>query len=54
MRHTAIARFLSKDKGATAIEYAFIASMIAVVIVGALLAIGPTLSNIFMNVQNDL
>ncbi len=46
--------FLKQERGATAIEYGFIASMIAVVIVGALLAIGPTLSGIFSKVQADL
>ena len=53
MRH-AVNRFLSQDEGATAIEYGFIASLIAVAIVGVLLTIGPTLSNIFQNVQNGL
>jgi pilus assembly protein Flp/PilA len=49
-----ISRFLSKGEGATAVEYAFIASMIAVAIVGVLLTLGPTLSNAFQTVQNDL
>ena len=46
--------FLSKDDGATAIEYGFIASLIAVAIVGVLLTMGPVLSGIFQTVQNDL
>jgi pilus assembly protein Flp/PilA len=53
MRHI-LTRFLLKDNGATAIEYGFIASMIAVAIVGVLLTIGPTLSGIFQAVQGDL
>jgi pilus assembly protein Flp/PilA len=53
MRHM-IKRFVSKDEGATAIEYAFIASMIAVAIVGVLLTLGPVLSNAFQTVQSDL
>jgi len=53
MRHM-LTRFLSKDEGATAIEYGLIASLIAVAIVGVLLTLGPTLSNAFQTVQNDL
>jgi len=49
-----LTRFLAKEQGATAIEYGMIASFIAIAIVGVLLAIGPALSNIFMQVQNNL
>lgn len=50
----AVSCFLSQNEGATAIEYGFIASLIAVAIVGVLLTMGPTLSNIFQPVQNSL
>ena len=48
-----IMQFLSKDDGATAIEYGLIASMIAVAIVGVLLTLGPTLAGAFQRVQNS-
>lgn len=51
MRETAL--WIWRDEtGATAIEYALIASLIAVVIVGALLLIGQSLSGIFNSVSN--
>ncbi len=37
-------RFLNDESGATAIEYGLIASLIAVVIIGALTTIGDNLS----------
>jgi len=44
-----IARYLSLDseKGVTAIEYGLIASLIAVVIIGAITLVGTNLSGIF-------
>ncbi len=47
-------RFLKNDQGATAIEYGLIASLIAVAIVGALLALGPALSGLFNQVTGNL
>ena len=47
-------RFLSKDEGATAIEYGLIASLIAVAIVGVLVTLGPALKGVFQTVQNNL
>jgi pilus assembly protein Flp/PilA len=47
-------RFLKSEKGATAIEYGLIASLIAVAIVGVLLTLGPALSGVFTKVQNAL
>ncbi|MDX2027406.1 MAG: Flp family type IVb pilin [Alphaproteobacteria bacterium] len=49
-----ITRFLTEEKGATAIEYGLIASLIAVAIVGVLVTLGPALSGIFQTVQNNL
>ena len=46
--------FLKSEKGATAIEYGLIASLIAVAIVGVLLTLGPALSGVFLQVQNAL
>jgi pilus assembly protein Flp/PilA len=42
--------FLSDQDGATAIEYALIASLIAVFIIGALSALGTNLSSEFAEV----
>lgn len=49
-----IKRFMKEEKGATAIEYGLIASLIAVAIVGVLVTLGPALSNTFQTVQNNL
>jgi len=45
---------LSDDRGTTAIEYALIASLIAVVILGAASSIGNTLLGTFNTVANSL
>lgn len=42
-----IARFLRDERGATAIEYAIIASLIFLVIIAAIQPIGAALSGIF-------
>ena len=42
--------FLADQSGATAIEYALIASLIAVFIIGALAALGTNLSSEFAEV----
>ena len=49
-----IARFLSDRSGATAIEYCLIASGIALAIVVAVQAIGPTLATKFTSVNTSL
>jgi len=43
-------RFLPEENGVTAIEYALLGSLIAVVIVGAVTLIGPVLITIFEKV----
>ena len=50
----ACANFLGDERGATAIEYALIASLIAVAIVGALTALGTGLSSEFSEVSGYL
>jgi pilus assembly protein Flp/PilA len=40
------------DRGATAIEYALVAALIAVVIVGGVTAVGIKVSTMFTNVAN--
>lgn len=51
---TTFARFIREEEGATAIEYGLIASLIAVVIVGALITLGPTLRGVFDTVNAKL
>jgi len=50
----ALAALLADQTGATAIEYALIASLIAVFIVGALTALGTSLSSEFAEVGSKL
>ncbi len=49
-----VTRFLKDESGATAIEYGLIAALIAVVLVGALTALGTQLSTTFTSVKNSL
>lgn len=46
--------FFEDEDGATAIEYGLIAALIAVVIIGAVTALGTGLSNTFGTVRNKL
>lgn len=50
---TAKDRF-SRENGATAVEYGLLVGLIAVVIVAALLLLGPALANLFTNVTNTI
>jgi pilus assembly protein Flp/PilA len=47
-------KFLSDDRGATAIEYGLIASGIAVVIIAAVTTVGTSLTNTFTEVAGNL
>ena len=49
-----IARFLKDESGATAIEYGLIVALIAVVIIGAVTAIGGTLNTTFTTIDDKL
>ena len=46
--------FLSNEDGATAIEYGLIASLIAVVIIGAVSVVGTKLTATFNEVASNL
>jgi len=46
-----IAHFFADESGATAIEYGLIAALIAVVVIGAVTAVGTQLSTTFTNVS---
>lgn len=49
-----IKRFVANEEGATAIEYALIASLIAVAIIGVLTVLGTQLSTTFGEVSSNL
>jgi len=49
-----ITRFAKDESGATAIEYGLIAALIAVVIIGAVTAVGTKLSTTFTTVSTSL
>jgi pilus assembly protein Flp/PilA len=51
---TTLGNFLVDEQGATAIEYGLIASLIAVVIIGAVAALGNGLSASFNEVTGNL
>ena len=49
-----IKRFAKDEDGATAIEYGLIAALIAVAIIGAVTALGDSLSNNFSELATDI
>lgn len=51
---TFVKAFLKDDGGATAIEYGLIAALIAVVVIGALTAIGGNLNAVMTKVAGSL
>ena len=48
------ARFVRDESGATAIEYGLIAALIAVVVIGAVTAVGTNLSSTFTTVSTKI
>ena len=52
---TLLARFQSEDEdGQTLVEYGLLLALIAIIVIVALLFLGPIVSNIFSNVGNQL
>lgn len=49
-----LTRLLRCDKGANAIEYALVASLIAIAAVGAMQALGSKIDTMYNNVSNHL
>ena len=47
-------RFFKDEEGVTAIEYGLIAALIAVVIIGAVTAVGTALSGKFTTISTDV
>ncbi len=52
MKH--VLNFIGNESGATAIEYALIASFIAVAIIAAVTTVGQKVTNVFTEVGNAL
>ena len=51
---TLFCKFVRDDSGATAIEYGLIASLIALVIITSVAAVGSKLTNTFTEVSSNL
>jgi pilus assembly protein Flp/PilA len=49
-----ISNFVRNESGATAIEYGLIAALIAVVIIGAITAVGTSLQTTFSSVAGSV
>lgn len=49
-----IRRFLRDDSGATAIEYALIATFVFIVIISSLKVLGTKLKAVFLNIEPNL
>ena len=49
-----VSRFLSDEAGATAIEYALVASLISITIIAGAAAIGTSLSGTFTTIGTSL
>lgn len=49
-----VSRFVSDESGVTAIEYGLIAALIAIIIIGAVAAVGTSLSGTFSTVAGSL
>jgi pilus assembly protein Flp/PilA len=49
-----VKKFVANESGATAIEYALIASLIAVFIITAVTAVGTQVSTVFSEVANSI
>ena len=49
-----VSRFVKDKSGATAIEYGLIAGLVSVVIITALVALGPQLETIFETITDAL
>ncbi|MGA1823369.1 MAG: Flp family type IVb pilin [bacterium] len=49
-----IINFFKDEEGATAVEYALLAGLIAIVIIVALVALGPKIRNVFNSASDGL
>lgn len=53
-RYTFLARFVRNESGATAIEYAIIASLLSVTVVGSAFLLGGGLQDLWLYVQTEV
>ncbi len=51
---TTLTRFVKDENGATAIEYGLITALVSVAAIGALTALGGSLSNLFNTVSSSV
>jgi pilus assembly protein Flp/PilA len=49
-----VSRMIADESGVTAIEYGLIAALVAVIIIGAVAAVGTNLSSTFSTVSTSL
>jgi len=47
-------KFLKDEEGASMVEYALLVALIAVVVIAALLVLGPRIANLFNDVASNL
>ena len=47
-------RVFGREKGQGLVEYALIIALVALVVIGTLLLLGPQIATIFRNIGNDL
>jgi len=47
-------KFLKDEEGASMVEYALLVALIAVVVIAALLILGPRIAGLFENVADEL
>ena len=47
-------RFLKDEEGASMVEYALLVSLIAVVVIAALVVLGPAIADLFNEVADEL
>ncbi len=47
-------RLFRRDRGQGLVEYALIIALVAIVVIGTLILLGPQIASIFKNVSNNL
>jgi pilus assembly protein Flp/PilA len=47
-------RLFHRDRGQGLVEYALILALVAVVVIGILILLGPAIGSIFSNIKNSL
>jgi pilus assembly protein Flp/PilA len=52
--YVGIGKFINDEEGVTAIEYALIAALIAVVIIGGATTLGTKINGVFSNIANKI